>query len=70
MKFWYQSLTVWFNIGLALVDMVNQFAQIGLPIPHFLFLGVGVIGIILRTITSQQIVFKTPPDTSLSPNAP
>lgn len=54
-KKWYQSWTVWFNIALLAVDVINQLAQIVPIAPGFLSL-VGVFGnLLLRFKTTSAI---------------
>lgn len=65
MKNWYKSKTVWFNIILVLLGALNDIAQF-IPMPHGLLEGVGIIGTILRTITTQPLL----PPSSNKPNLP
>ena len=54
-KKWYKSWTVWYNIALIVVDVVNQIAQF-IPLPAGVLTLVGSIGnILLRFKTIQPI---------------
>lgn len=54
-KKWYQSLTIWFNLALLLVDFINQLAQI-IPIPPGIISFVALVGnFLLRLKTTTGI---------------
>lgn len=54
-KKWYQSWTVWFNLALVAVDVINQLAQI-VPIPPGFIALVGGFGnLLLRFKTTTAI---------------
>lgn len=58
MKKWYQSWTVWFNIGLLAVATINEVAQI-IPMSAEFLSVVAVIGnLLLRIKTTSEIYFK------------
>lgn len=54
-KKWYQSLTVWFNIVLLFVDVVNQLSGL-VPIPAGFLTFIGTLGnLALRFKTTLPI---------------
>lgn len=58
MKKWYQSWTVWFNLGLLTVATINEVAQI-IPMSAEFLSVVAVIGnLLLRVKTTSEIYFK------------
>jgi len=55
MKKWYQSWTVWFNLGLLTVATINELSQI-IPISSDFLANVAIIGnIILRLKTTTEL---------------
>lgn len=55
MKPWYQSKTLWTNIGI-LIGTIGSYFTMGLPLNSTLALGGGaVINLILRMVTGQPI---------------
>ncbi|MDY0302931.1 MAG: hypothetical protein RBR98_04005 [Candidatus Moranbacteria bacterium] len=58
MKKWYRSWTVWFNLGLLAVAIINEVAKI-IPMSAEFLSVVAVIGnLLLRIKTTSEIYFK------------
>jgi hypothetical protein len=56
-KQWYKSWTVWFNIGLLLITMINELSKIVPLSPEFMGY-VGVLGnLLLRYKTTVGITY-------------
>lgn len=55
MKKWFQSKTIWVNVGLVLASVVTALVQ-GADWRHAVLAGIGVVGIILRGLTSTSLV--------------
>lgn len=57
MKPWHHSKTMWFNLGLILAGTVEQVAGTGAlgEYGDAVLSGAGVVGMILRTLTSSGI---------------
>lgn len=57
-KKWYQSYTIWFNLVLLALDVINQLSQI-IPLPVGFLTTVGILGnLLLRIKTSSGIALK------------
>lgn len=54
-KQWYKSWTVWFNIALLAIDVINQLAKIVPLPPGFLVLVGGFGNVLLRLKTTTGI---------------
>ena len=55
-KPWYASWTIWFNVAIFLVGVVNQLGQI-IPLPTQVLVYVGIVGnVLLRFKTAVPIV--------------
>ncbi len=60
-KKWYQSKTIWFNIGTASLEVLQLVGTMGLLPPGTLLLINGVGNILLRTVTDQPLAMGQEP---------
>ena len=59
-KVWYLSLTVWFNVALALIAFIQSLSGI-IPIPNNIIEAIALIGnILLRFKTNTGLVSAQP----------